>query len=264
MPGYQPRGDVVATSDVDACGWFSCACEPDPQQWLGSAVGIDLGAPGLSDRLTTLMPRPLDERSCAVVLFQHVSALPFEVADASLRTLPHALHLLPSGDAYFKATLLVHLLRLSGIPARMRWVEMESRRMAWGLWDFLGHSGMPLFYPLTEIWLDGHWWTTDAYVMDPPLCQAAQRELRRRGRSSGYFVHVDGACDWDGQSHALQRFHAQDRESWPLRDLGCFHSHGDFLASSQERVPETDVTRMAYSHQARTMSEAFARLRETG
>ena len=254
----------MATGDVDVCDWTGCACEPDPQHWLGPAVGIDLGAPGLSERLASLLPAPLDEVSRAVALFRHVSALTFEVTDASLRTQPEALHRLGGGDAYFKATLLVHLLRLSGIPARMRWVEMEPRRLTWGLWDFLGHSGMPLFYPLTEVWLAGRWWTTDAYIMDPPLCAAVQKELRRRGRASGYFVHVDGVFHWDGRSHALQRFRADDRDSWPLRDLGCFHSHADFLATSRVAMPETDVTRMAYSHQARMMNEEFARMRQSG
>lgn len=210
------------------------------------------------------MPPLTDARTTAIRLFQHLSNLPFEALDAQRRTDPAALSGLGAGDAYFKATLFVHLLRLAGLPARMRWVEMASRPLTWGLWDFAGHSGMPLFYPLTEVWLTERWLTTDAYILDPPLCRALRAELTQRQRRSGYLMHVSGACDWDASRDAIQRFGVDDPSSWPLRDLGCFHSHADFLAGTRLHLPQTEVTRMAYTNQVRAMNEALAAMRQRG
>lgn len=244
--------------------WKTTACDDDPSVWLGNAPGVDLQASGLPALVERLAPEDTDSRQVALAMFRYASALPFEISLPAERTQPGALCSLQAGDAYFKATLLVHLLRSCDVPARMRWVELEPRRLSRGLWDFVGHTGMPFFYPLTDAWLEGRWLTTDAYVMDPPLLRAVQRELARRRESSGFFVHRDGVADWDGRSDALQRFNEGDPESWPLRDMGGFHSHTDFLQKSLAAVPETQVTNMAYGHQARHANEAFARMRQSG
>lgn len=242
--------------------WKTCASDDEPTRWLGSSLGIDLDAKGLRELAERLAGSAQGARFQALALFQYVAALPFEMSDPLERTSPAALSRLRSGDAYFKTTLMVHLLRLRAVPARMRWVELEPRRVSRGLWDFVGHTGMPFFYPLLEVWINGGWLTTDAYIMDAPLLEVVHRELAKRQGASGYFAHRDGVATWDGESDALQRFSLSDPESWPLRDLGSCHSHADFLRIHLATVPETDVTNMAYGHQARNANDIFARMRE--
>lgn len=241
--------------------WKTCACDDNPASWSGAALGIDLDAPGLRLRAQQICSGVTPARERALALFRHVAGLPFEISDDKLRTSPAALNSMHGGDAYFKASLLVHLLRLQDIPARMRWVQVEPKALTRGLWDFANHTGIPLFYPLTDIWLAGTWLCTDAYILDAPLLFAVRAELVRMRVRTGYFLHVDGVAAWDGRSDALQRFTANDEKSWPLRDLGCFHSRADFVQRTSLAVPETTVTKMVYANQALMMNLAFARLR---
>ncbi|MGM9426447.1 hypothetical protein [Hydrogenophaga sp. MI9] len=241
--------------------WKTCHCDDSPGAWLGNAPGVDLEATGLRALAAGLTDGLTEPGEQALMLFHHVSLLPFELSDPSLRTAPRALHRLTAGDGYFKATLWLHLLRIGGIPARMHWVQLEPAYVTNGLWDFSRLAGMPFFYPLTEVWLQGLWQSVDAYVMDPPLFGAVVAEIRQRKLMAGYFVHRDGVCTWDGRGDALQRFSPSDPDSCPIRDMGCFHSHADFLRAYRHAVPETVVTNMAYENQTRQMNETFARLR---
>lgn len=241
--------------------WKTCNCDDSPGAWLGNAPGVDLEATGLRALATQLTDGLTEPGEQAQALFRHVSFLPFELSDPAERTSPRALHRLSAGDGYFKATLWLHLLRIVGIPARMRWVQLEPAYVTRGLWDFSRLAGMPFFYPLTEVWLQGLWQSVDAYAMDPPLFGAVMAEIRRRQLAAGYFVHRDGVCTWDGQGDALQRFSPSDPDSCPIQDMGCFHSHRDFLKTYGRAVPETAVTNMAYENQTRLMNEAFARMR---
>lgn len=244
--------------------WKTCDCDDRPGVWLGNAPGVDLEVPGLRAQAARLTDGLKDPVEVAVTLFRHVSLLPFELSDPALRTTPDALTRLTAGDGYFKATLWLHLLRISGIPARMRWVQLEPTYVTRGLWDFSRLAGMPFFYPLTEVWLHDHWQSVDAYAMDPPLFRVVVAEIRRREQMAGYFVHRDGVCHWDGQGDALQRFSPSDPDSCPIRDMGCFHSHRDFLRTWGQAAPATAVTNLAYENQTRLMNETFARMRQGG
>lgn len=246
---------------MDRVNWRTSPSDDRPAVWLGSALGVHLEAPGLHALAMQLTERAADPSAQASALFRHVSHLPFELSDPALRTLPEALHSLSAGDGYFKATLWLHLLRICHIPARMRWVELDPSYVTRGLWDFSRLAGMPFFYPLIEVWLQGRWHAVDAYAMDPPLFKAVMSEMERRRWPAAYFVHRNGTCTWDGQGDALQRFSPLDPTSCPLRDLGCHHSHADFMRAWGRLVPETAVTHLAYENQTRMMNETFARLR---
>lgn len=241
--------------------WKSSRSDDRPAVWLGNAIGVHLEAPGLHALALAVADGAAEPLGQALALFRHVSQLPFEVSDPTLRTLPEALPTLRAGDGYFKATLWLHLLRICHIPARMRWVELDPTPVTHGLWDFSRLAGMPFFYPLVEVWLGGSWQTVDAYAMDPPLFDAVMSEIVQRGLPGGYFVHRQGTCSWDGRGDALQRFSPLDPSSRPLRDLGCHHSHADFMRCWGGLVPETAVTHLAYENQARMMNQSFARMR---
>lgn len=104
--------------------------------------------------------------------------------DPALRTLPEALHSLSAGGGCFKATLWLHLLRICHIPARMRWVELDPSDVTRGLGDFSRLAGMPFFYPLIEVWLQGRWHAVDAYAMDPPLPGRLVQDVCARSRTA--------------------------------------------------------------------------------
>ncbi len=120
---------------------------------------------------------------------------------------------------------------------------------------------MPFFHPLAEVWLSGSWQTVDAYAMGPPLFDAVMSEIVQRGLPGGYFVHRHGTCSWGGQGDALQRLSPLAPRSRPPRDLGCHHSHADFVRHRGRLVPETAVTHLAYGNQARLMNQSSARMR---
>ena len=244
--------------------WRNCECDDDPGNWLGNAPGVNLAAPGL-ERLAAAGVQgaegPAEE---AQALFRYVSGLPFFLSDPALRTVPEELHRQSCGDAYFKSALWLHLLRIRGIPARQRWVDIDPGKMTPGLWDFVRMAGMRFFHPLVEVWLGQRWITVDAYVMDPVLFGIVQNELRHRGLSSGFFVHRLGVCEWDGASDALQRFSLQDPDSLPLDDLGCFHSHRDFLDRTGALFERTELVVSAHKETTARINVELIRMRERG
>ena len=244
--------------------WRLREVDNNPQHWLGDAPGVQLGASGLRLRAQRLTQACTTPREQACALFEHVSQMPFGVIRISTRCQPAHQHRLRKADAYAKATLWVHLLRLCEIPARMRWVRLDATELTRGLWDFCRHVGQPFFYPLTEVFLEGRWLVTDAYIMDPLLFRAIQLELGQQRWTAGYFVHAQGQCGWDGQADAFQRFSPSDPASLPVEDFGCFHSHADFLARVRPDFRVTAVAQMAFVSQSVLMGRAFKRLRAEG
>lgn len=241
--------------------WKSCDCDDAPDRWLGDALGVDLGTTGLAARAARCVDGVTGARDEALALFRHVAGLPFQLSDPAVRTDADQLHVQDGGDGYFKATLWLHLLRIRRIPARMRWVRLDPKAITHGLWDFARLAGMPFFYPLTEVWLEGGWSTVDAYVVDPALFARIKDHIARHRLAGAYFVHRDGVCEWDGRSDAIQRFSPNDPASLPLADLGCFHSHADFLRRYGVEIPETAVTKLAYEQTAGQLNTALVQLR---
>ena len=241
--------------------WRTCRCDDKPENWLGNAPGVDLGSTGLLALVETCLPHRRSPSEDAKRLFDHVSRLPFFLADPAVTTVPSELHRQMGGAAYFKSTLWLHMLRVRGIPARMRWVEVEASKMTPGLWDFLRMAGMRFFHPMVEVWLDQCWATVDAYIMDPPLFARVRKELKRQGIPNGFFVHHLGVCDWSGRGDALQRFSPLDPDSLPLNDLGCYHSHEDFVARSGMSFERTELVNSAYKETNEGINVELSRLR---
>jgi hypothetical protein len=241
--------------------WKTASCDDRPHLWQGEADGVELEGCGLRSLalgMTRNCPTPREQ---ARVLFDHVAQMRFVMADLDTRCAPALLAHTFEGDGFFKATLLVHLMRLVGLPARMRWVQLESAQLTRGLWDFVRLSGQPFVYPLTEVHLDGRWHCTDAYTMDQPLLAAVHRALDRRGWDSGYMAHRAGTHRWDGQGDAFQRFDPADASDMQLQDLGCAHSLEDFMRRHPHRFVLTAAVRLAYVSQAEHINHELGHLR---
>lgn len=241
--------------------WKTCACDDRPEPWLGDALGVELDASGLRGLAQGMTRDCADPAAAARILFQHVAQLPYAVSDREGRCNPRLLSLMGEGDAHFKATLLVHLLRLLGIPARMRWVQLPSALITRGFWDFVRHTGQAFVYPLTEVFLEGRWLCTDAYILDAPLLEVVQLQLDQRGWPCGFLAHRSGVAVWDAHSDAFQRFVADDPQAMQVQDLGCAHSEPDFARRSPQYFTPSPVLQQAYASQAVLMTQELNRLR---
>jgi len=244
--------------------WKTSSCEDDPGLWLGDAEGIELEASGLRSLTQGMLRACTSQAGAARVLFGHVAQLPFAPSDLDTRCEPRMLVHAHQGDAFLKATLWVHLLRLAEIPARMRWVQLESSLLNRGFWDFVRHAGQAFVYPMTEVFIEGAWQCTDAYIFDAHLLEAVHRRLDRQGWRSGYLVHRLGTAGWDATGDTSQRFPIDDPASMQVQDLGCFHSFAHFVRKAPQHYQNTAALRMAYTSQAVLMAQELEHMRLVG
>jgi hypothetical protein len=243
--------------------WKTATCNDSPDAWLGEAEGIDPGGSGLQALAMGMTRACTQPQERARVLFGHVAQMRFVISDLDTRCVPSLLAHTGEGDGFFKTTLLVHLLRLVGVPARMRWVQLESSLLTRGLWDFVRLSGQAFVYPLTEAFIDGRWICTDAYTMDAPLLAAVHRTLDRRGWDSGFMAHRAGTGQWDARSDAYQRFDGAHPAAMQVQDLGCAHSLADFTRRHPHRFRVTGAMRLAFVSQAEHFNQELGQLRRT-
>ena len=197
------------------------------------------------------------DRQKALAVYAFVKRLPFH---RSFRMGPRtARDVLDAGcgDAPDKATLLVALLRLAGVPARMRVVAMRGEIMR-GLTDGLGVINRPF----VEAWIAGAWQGTDTYIFDAAYMAAARQALRASGASWGYGVHVDSPMLWTGQASTCMSPLGQEADPMVLQDLGVFHDPGHCMASRAFRERHLRLARyLRWNLLVPGMRRAAARIR---
>jgi transglutaminase-like putative cysteine protease len=129
-----------------------------------------------------------------------------------------------------KGTLIVALLRAAGIPARQVFVDI-SADILHGIVDpgtpFVDHS-------YVEIRLGEKWLATDAYIVDTPLFNAAQKRLGAENRQMGYGVHSLGTRVFDEVRPSFSQLVADQQPSLTTRNYGI---HVDVKAF-YEATPE--------------------------
>ena len=130
-----------------------------------------------------------------------------------------------------KVTLFNALLRASGIPARMRVVELSAQVLQ-GLFN----PGTPYVdHALTEVFLDGKWIKIDSYVVDTPLVTAASKKLRASKSKAGFGIHLDGQSEWDGRSDNFIQYMNNDAiQNYVLKDHGVFVDVADYYRSAEQ------------------------------
>ncbi len=244
--------------------WKTAACDDLPEGRLGDAVGVDLDGCGLRSLVAGMTRHCTGQVERALALFDHVAQMRFVMSDLDTRCDPLLLAHLAEGDGFFKGTLMVHLLRLAGLPARLRWLQIDSGQLMRGLWDFVGLAGQSFVYPVTETCVAGRWICTDAYTLDAPLIAAVHRELDRRGWTTGFLAHRAGATTWDGQHDAMQRFDPAEPAAMQVQDLGCSHSHADFMRRRPSSFRMTAAMRLAFASQAEHVNHELGHLRLRG
>jgi hypothetical protein len=201
-----------------------------PGLWLGSTPLLDLEDPRLVIRSTALTQLSSNDRAKTLAIYEFVKRLPYRRPFKMSHR--RAREVLDSGwgDGPDKATLMVALLRLAGVPARLRMVRMDGRILR-GLVDRLDS----ISWPFVEVWLDGRWIRTDTYIFDGAYMAAARQALRKSGQRYGFGVYVDSQPLWTALDDASLSPLPVGSDPMVLEDLGPFHDHHDYMASGSFR-----------------------------
>jgi hypothetical protein len=233
--------------------------DPDaPGRWLGATSLLDLEDPRLRLRAHALTQLCKSEREKALAVYAFVKRLQFaKPVKLQLRTAREVLDL-GRGDAPDKATLLVALLRLAGIPARLHYVELSGAILR-GLTTSFASAARPI----VEAWVQGRWVPTDTYIFDAGYMSAARQRLKDNGWDSGYGIHRDGHPIWNGVDGAFLGGVPTGQDPMVVDDLGRWHDPLQFIESEAWRRHHTRVARaLRWTLAAPAMGRAIRELRE--
>jgi hypothetical protein len=197
-----------------------------PGRWLGPTTLLDLEDPRLRVRARSLTQLCKTEREKALAVYAFTKRLPF--AKPLKLHLKSAREVLDAGrgDAPDKATLLVALLRLAGIPARLHYVELRGAILR-GLTTAFTSAARPV----VQAWLQERWVATDTYIFDAAYMAAARQRLRDKGWDCGFGIHRDGHAIWNGVDGAFVGGVETDEDLMVVDDLGHWHDPLEFVES---------------------------------
>ena len=232
--------------------------EDHPSRWLGASPLIDLEDPKLRLRVRALTQLSKTEREKALAVYGYVKRMPLaRRMKLRLRTAREVIDT-GHGDAPDKATLLVAMLRVAGIPARVRYV-LVSGDILRGLTTRVRKAARPM----VELWLHGRWLRTDSYIFDAAYMAAARQRLKERGWDWGFGIHVGGAMLWDGYDHSFVGAFATHEDPMVLADLGVYQDPLAFVESRAYRALRSRLARMLHWNVlAPAMQRGIRRLRD--
>lgn len=113
------------------------------------------------------------------------------------------------GHCNAQADLFRALLQGAGLPARLRFVQLDKRILRHALPQpvFLALPAR-LFHALTQVQVEGRWLHTDSYLFDLPTFHHQQARLARSGLTMGFGLSAGGGCSWDARQDAFSQAHA--------------------------------------------------------
>lgn len=236
------------------------ALDAAAERWLGSSPLMDLGDSRLRLKVQSLVQLRHAPRERAIAIYGFVKTLPFEIpVRFGVKTARQVLDE-RSGGWYAKTTLLVAMMRVAGIAARLRPVDVDAAVLR-GLTT--GHH--PLLLPLAEMHLDGRWVRTDTHIFDPRTMSAARTALAEARWVRGFGVHRDGVPLWNGRDDAFAALSLDGhRSGMPLEDYGVYDDIAQFVAETRAERPTYWTMRMAHYRFSRLrLRRGFAKLRAT-
>lgn len=202
-----------------------------PQRWLEPTPLIDLEDPKLRLRVHALTQLCRTEREKALAVYGYVRRLPlstrFHLRARTAREVFDA----GRGGASEKATLLVAMLRIAGVPARVRYVTMSGEILR-GVPGSLREADLPL----VEVLLHDQWLRTDTYIFDAECMAAARQRLKERGWEWGFGIHVSGAMVWNGRESAYLGGVPTECDLMVVREVGVVRDELDYRARVRNRV----------------------------
>ena len=201
------------------------ADQDDPRRWLVPTPSLDLEDPKLRLRVHALTQLCKTDREKALAIYGFVKRLPLSTRVRFAARSAREVYDAGRGDAPEKATLLVAMLRIAGLPARLRYVTLAG--------DIL--RGIPgrmreADRPLVEVWLQDQWLRTDTFIYDAACMAAARQRLKDLGWEWGLGIHVQGAMVWNGYESAFLGGAPTECDLMVQHDRGVFHDVRDYLA----------------------------------
>lgn len=205
---------------------------------MGPTFLLDLEDPRLRLRAQALTQLCKSEREKALACYAFVKRLPYaKPLKMHLRSARQVLDA-GKGDSPDKATLLVALLRLAGIPSRLHYVELRGE-VGRGLTGAMASSSRPI----VEAWLQGGWVATDTYIYDASYMAGARQRLRELDWERGFGIHRDGHAIWNGMDDAWVGGQPPALDPMLLEDLGHWHDPRGYIESAAFGQRHTRVTR---------------------
>ena len=197
--------------------------EMPADRWMCDTPYLNLDDDKVRLRAQTLTQHIESNRAKVLAIFAYVQSLHyFPPGFSSLMTARQVLER-RGGHAYAKSTLFVALLRASGIPARMRFVQVHGK-----LLRGLAPMTSAIDHALVEVWLRGRWVRTDLHIYDGSFLVGAMSKLREAGWRSGYGIHAKGARAWNALSDAFISFAPDQQGGTPLEDWGVYNDPSEF------------------------------------
>jgi hypothetical protein len=232
-----------------------------PGDWLHSTPLLDLSDPKLRLKARSLTQLAHSDRQKALAIYAFVKRLPY--AKRVKLEYPKARHVIEqrSGDGDDKATLLVAMLRATGIPARIRYMEMKGIMLR-GLVP--SQTPPDAARPLAEIWLEGRWVRTDTYIFDASYVAAALRSMRSRGWKYGWGLHVEADLLWNGKDDAFLGGRATEEDPMLMRTLCVVSDPLELVAPAMRSNGyryRRSVRALQWNMLAPSMSRSIGRLR---
>ena len=227
-----------------------------PRDWLGDTRQLDLSHPKIHITALKLTQSLHGRRERALAIHDFVRRLPFgafsDVSHVRASDVLRTNH----GDCHTKGVLFVALCRAAGIPARLKFLRIQPRF----LHGILDEGPDTMAHAVGQVWLDEHWISSDAYVIDPVLFAHARQRLREEGSDCGWGIMRDVQALWNGNADCIQQFAPGD----VLHDYGAYDDPAEFYTelSHDEGAPSW-VARLKYALGAQLVNRRVARLRET-
>ena len=196
----------------------------DPKKWLGSTPLLDLEDPKLRIRVLRITQLAHSPTQKAVLIHNFIKSLPFGCVPVTDNTRAGTVLRAGQGDCHTKGTLFVAMLRLVGIPSRLRFVALSSEFMN----GIISLPGIAITHAITEVFLAGKWVQVDTYVTDEALEARALERLRETGKTLGFGIHAKAQRSWSGDASAFGQYTAVDTSSLPDQYLGVAHDPEHF------------------------------------
>ena len=213
----------------------------DPQAWLRASPLIDLDDSRLRLRVLALTQLCRTDTRRAMAVYGYVKTLPFGQPERyGVKT---ARQVLDDGRGgwHAKTTLFIAMLRVAGLPARLRVLALPGSTLR-GLVD----TRFPFLLPVAEFCIDGCWLGTDTHILDPRAMSLVRLELVRRGWGRGFGVHRNGAPLWDGRHDAFAAFSPHRPDGQVLEDFGVHGDIAEFIRDLRRRSPHRWALHMAH------------------
>jgi hypothetical protein len=212
-----------------------------PRRWLDPTPLVDLEDPKLRLRVHALTQLCRNEREKALALYGFVRRLPLSARfGLRVRTAREVLDA-GRGGAAEKATLLLAMLRIAGIPARIHYVTCGGELLR-GIPGHLREADRPLL----EVWLQDQWLRTDTYIFDAECMAAARQRLKESGWEWGYGIHVSGALVWNGFESAYLGGVPTECDLMVLREIGVVRDELDYRARTRLGSLPARIVRLAH------------------